>query len=244
MSGHSKWSTIKRQKGANDAKRGLVFTKLANAITMAVREGGGITDPGANFRLRLAIDAAHSENMPKDTIERAVTRGEGKNYSEMLDVLYEGFGPGGFSVIVEAITDNKQRTTPEIKTIFDKAGGTLGIPGSVSYQFVRKGIISVDKKDKSLDEIFLVAADFGAEDIEEEGDGVVIYTAIESLSKVKSGLEEEGISVRSVELLYKPIVIKEFKDAQYIERAIAFLEKLEEHADVQKVYANFLISDI
>ncbi len=242
MSGHSKWSTIKRQKGANDAKRGLAFTKLSNAITMAVREGGGITDPNGNFRLRLAIDAARAENMPKDTIERAITRGEGKNASEMFDVVYEGFGPGGFSVIVEAITDNKQRTTPEIKSIFDKAGGTLGVPGSVNYQFAQKGQIVVGKKGKTLDEIFLIAADFGADDIEEEEDDVLVYTSPEELSKVRSSLEENDLSIKSAEILYKPIVIKDVTDPHAAEKAVTFMEKLEDHGDVQKVYANFAIS--
>lgn len=242
MSGHSKWSTIKRQKGANDAKRGLAFTKLSNAITMAVREGGGITDPNGNFRLRLAIDAARAENMPKDTIERAITRGEGKNAAEMFDVVYEGFGPGGFSVIVEAITDNKQRTTPEIKSIFDKSGGTLGVPGSVNYQFAQKGQIIVSKDGKTLDEIFLVAVDLGAEDLEEEEEDVIIYTSPEELSKIRSSLEENGLPIKSAELLYKPIVIKDMTDPQDTEKAITFMEKLEDHGDVQKVYANFAIS--
>jgi YebC/PmpR family DNA-binding regulatory protein len=242
MSGHSKWSTIKRQKGANDAKRGLAFTKLSNAITMAVREGGGITDPNGNFRLRLSIDAARAENMPKDTIERAITRGEGKNAAEMFDVVYEGFGPGGFSVIVEAITDNKQRTTPEIKTIFDKSGGTLGVPGSVNYQFSQKGQIVVGKDGKSLDEIFLIAADLGADDVEEEEDNVIIYTSPEELSKVRSSVEENGLIIKSAELSYKPIVIKDVGDPQLAEKAVNFMEKLEDHDDVQKVYANFAIS--
>jgi len=241
MSGHSKWSTIKRQKGANDAKKGLAFTKHSNAITMAVREGGGISDPSDNFRLRLAIDAARAENMPKDTIERAISRGEGKNATEMFDVVYEGFGPGGFSVIVEAITDNKMRTTPEIKSIFDKSGGTLGVPGSVNYQFVKKGQIILSKDEKSLDEIFLIAADHGAEDVEEEDGEVIVYTAPEALSKVRSSLEENGITVKSAELLYKPIVMKDIPDQLQADKAIAFMEKLEDYGDVQKVYANFAI---
>jgi YebC/PmpR family DNA-binding regulatory protein len=242
MSGHSKWSTIKRQKGANDAKRGLAFTKLSSAITMAVREGGGITDPNGNFRLRLAIDAARAENMPKDTIERAITRGEGKNATEMFDVVYEGFGPGGFSVIVEAITDNKQRTTPEIKTIFDKSGGTLGVPGSVNYQFTQKGQITIAKNDKTLDEVFLIAADFGAEDIEEEEDDIIIYTLPEELGNMRTNLEQKGLIIKSAELLHKPIVMKEITDSNEAEKAINFMEKLEDHGDVQKVYANFAIS--
>ncbi|HVZ58378.1 MAG TPA: YebC/PmpR family DNA-binding transcriptional regulator [Patescibacteria group bacterium] len=242
MSGHSKWSTIKRQKGANDAKRGLAFTKLSNAITMAVRQGGGVTDPNSNFRLRLAIDAARAVNMPKDTIDRAVQRAVGKNANEMQEVVYEGFGPGGFSVIIEAITDNKQRTTPEIKSIFDKNGGTMGVVGSVSYQFVQKGQLIVKKADKTLDEIFLLAAEAGAEDVEDIGTEVIIYTTPETLHTVKSFLEEQHLSVDSAEIVNKPIVIKDLNDHEG-QRAIDFLEKLEEHNDVQKVYANFAVQE-
>jgi YebC/PmpR family DNA-binding regulatory protein len=242
MSGHSKWSTIKRQKGANDAKRGLAFTKLSSAITMAVRQGGGITDPNGNFRLRLAIDAARAQNMPKDTIERAIERGSGKNATEMFDVVYEGFGPGGFSVIVEAITDNKQRTTPEIKSIFDKAGGTLGVPGSVNYQFAQRGQITIAKNGKTLDDIFIIAADHGAEDVEEDEQEVIVYTLPEDLSKVRKGIEESGLTITGAEIGYNPIVNKDLQDQSEADKAIAFLEKLEDHDDVQKVYANFAIS--
>ncbi|MEK7605870.1 MAG: YebC/PmpR family DNA-binding transcriptional regulator [Patescibacteria group bacterium] len=241
MSGHSKWSTIKRQKGANDAKRGLAFTKLANAITMAVRQGGGITDPNGNFRLRLAIDAARAINMPKDTIERAIQRGNAKDASSMVDVVYEGFGPGGFSVMIEAITDNKQRTTPEIKTLFDKNGGTMGVPGSVSYQFSQKGQITVGKDDLSLDDIFMVAADAGAEDIEELGEEVVIYTTPDKLHKVRTVLEAAGMKILTSEIVSSPIVSKILSESEG-QRAIDFLEKLEDHNDVQKVYANFEIA--
>ncbi len=242
MSGHSKWSTIKRQKGANDAKRGLAFTKLSAAITMAVRQGGGITDPNGNFRLRLAIDAARAQNMPKDTIERAIERGSGKNATEMFDVVYEGFGPGGFTVIVEAITDNKQRTTPEIKSIFDKNGGTLGVPGSVNYQFAQRGQITVPKNGKSLEDVFIIAADHGAEDVDEDEGDIIVYTLPEDLAKVRSGLEENGLTITGAEIVHKPIVIKELQDQSEADKAIAFLEKLEDHNDVQKVYANFDIS--
>lgn len=243
MSGHSKWSTIKRQKGANDAKRGLAFTKLANAITMAVRQGGGITDPNANFRLRLAIDAARSINMPKDTIERAIQRGNAKDASSMVDVVYEGFGPGGFSVMIEAITDNKQRTTPEIKTLFDKNGGTMGVPGSVSYQFSQKGQITVSKDNLSLDDIFTVAVDAGADDIEDLGEEVVIYTTPDKLHKVRTVLEAAGVKILTFETVNSPIVSKILSESEG-QRAIDFLEKLEDHNDVQKVYANFEITSL
>src|SRR5664279_1489145 len=145
MSGHSKWKTIKRQKGANDQKRGQIFTKLSNAISIAVREGGGVADPESNFRLRLAIEAARSANMPKENIERAIERAANKQGSGLEEAVYEGFGPGGFSVIVEAFTDNKQRTVAEVKNIFNKNGGNIGSQGSVMYQFDKKGMVMVDK---------------------------------------------------------------------------------------------------
>lgn len=237
MSGHSKWATIKRQKGANDAKRGQLFTKLSNAITLSVREGGGVSDPNSNFKLRLAIEAARNANMPKENIERAIERASGKQAGEMAEVLYEGFGPGGFSVIVEAITDNKQRTTPEIKNIFDKSGGSMGVPGSVSYQFEQKGQITVGKDGKNLDEIFLVAADAGAEDVEDAESEVLVYTAPDDLGKVKQALTDASLSVTLAELIRRPIVFKEVENAE-ADKAFAFLEKLETLDDVQKVYAN------
>jgi len=242
MSGHSKWSTIKRQKGANDAKRGQAFTKLSMAITMAVRQGGGIADPESNFKLRLAIDAARNVNMPKDTMNRAIARALGKAEKEMTEVVYEGFGPGGFSVILEAITDNKQRTTLEIKSLFDKHGGTLGVPGSVSYQFKHTGQIAVKKEDKSLDEIFLLAVEDGAEDVEDSDEEVFIFTSAETLKKVSGALEGHGLEISSSELTYRPIVNKVMQVDMQAQKAITFLEMLEEHADVQRVYANVEIS--
>ncbi|GIW61846.1 MAG: putative transcriptional regulatory protein [Patescibacteria group bacterium] len=243
MSGHSKWSTIKRQKGANDAKRGQLFTKLSNAIMLAVKEGGGISDPNGNPRLRLAIDAARSANMPKENIERAIERALGKTANEVTEVIYEGFGPGGFSVIIEAITDNKQRTTPEIKSIFDKNGGSLGVPGSVSYQFVQKGEISIGKNGRSLDEIFLLAADAGAEDVEEREEEIIVYTTPEKLAQVRDTLQQAGITVLRAELTRRPIVYTPITDPAIIEKIVPFMEKLESLDDVQKVYANYDISE-
>jgi YebC/PmpR family DNA-binding regulatory protein len=243
MSGHSKWSTIKRQKGVNDAKRGQLFTKLSNAIMLAVKEGGGISDPNGNPRLRLAIDAARSANMPKENIERAIERALGKTANEVTEVIYEGFGPGGFSVIIEAITDNKQRTTPEIKSIFDKNGGSLGVPGSVSYQFVQKGEISVGKNGRSLDEIFLLAADAGAQDVEEMEDEIIVYTTPEKLAQVRDTFQQAGITVLRAELTRRPIVYKTITDPAIIEKIVPFMEKLESLDDVQKVYANYDISE-
>ena len=243
MSGHSKWSTIKRQKGAADAKRGQLFTKLSNAITIAVRQGGNVTDPNSNPRLRLAIDTARNANMPKDNIERAIQRAINKQAGDMSEVLYEGFGPGGVSVIVEAITDNKQRTTPEVKSAFDKSGGSLGVPGSVSYQFEQKGLITVEKSGKSSDDLFLLAAEHGAEDIEEVDEEVLVYTSPDELGKVRDGMMRDGLSVKGAELTRRPIVIKIIEDKDQSEKLFAFLERLESMDDVQKVYANYDIPE-
>src|SRR6185369_11568152 len=243
MSGHSKWSTIKRQKGANDIKRGQLFTKLSKVITIAVREGGGVVDPESNFRLRLAVEAARAANMPKENIERAIARASGKQETNLEEAMYEGFGPGGFSLIVETLSDNKQRTVSEVKNIFDKNGGTMGHQGSVQYQFEKKGMITVAKNGKTLDDIFLIAADHQAEDVEEIDDEVLVYTSPSDLARVRNALIEQGISVKTAELMWKPIVIKSIAEKEEAEKALAFLEKLEDLDDVQKVYANFDIPD-
>lgn len=238
MSGHSKWATIKRQKGANDAKRGQLFTKLSKAITIAVKHGGGVADPASNFRLRLAVDAAKAANMPKENIERAISRASGKDAASLEEALYEGFGPGGFSVLVEALTDNKQRTVSDIKVIFDKNGGSMGNQGSVQYQFEKKGMITVSKAGKTFDDIFFLAIEAQAEDVEEEDDTVVIYTKPESLAAVRDALASQGLTIKGAELIWRPIVINEITEKHSAEKAIAFLEKLENNEDVQKVYAN------
>jgi YebC/PmpR family DNA-binding regulatory protein len=243
MSGHSKWSTIKRQKGANDAKRGQLFTKLSMAISLAVREGGGVIDPNGNPRLRLAVDAARSANMPKDNIDRAIQRAVGKQAGDMAEIVYEGFGPGGFSVIVEAVTDNKQRTTPVVKSTFEKNGGIVGNPGSVAYQFEQKGQVTVTKDGQSLDDIYLAAADAGAEDVEDAGDEVIVYTEPQELGKVRDGLKTGGLNVTGAELIRKPTVLTELTDNEKAEKALLFMEKIEDLDDVQKVYANFDIPD-
>src|SRR3990167_6843005 len=169
MSGHSKWSTIKRQKGAADIKRGATFTKIANAITIAVKQGGGIGDADQNPKLRLAIEAARSANMPKENIERAIQRAKNKGEGELQELMYEGFAPGGVSVLVEAATDNPNRTTSEVKSLFNKSGARFAEPGAVAYMFSQVGEISVSKNGKSIDDIFTVALDAGAEDIEDRG---------------------------------------------------------------------------
>ena len=247
MSGHSKWSTIKRQKGFQDLWRGKTFTKISNAITIAVKSSGGIGDPRENPKLRLAVEAAKEANMPKANIERAIERAKTKGAGEFQEVIYEGFGPGGFSVMVEAITDNKQRTTPIIKSIFDRGGGTLGTPGSVAYQFEQKGQIIVKKNGSTLDEIFLIAADSGAEDVEDvsndTSEQVIVYTNPSDLAKVRDTLVEKGYTIEQAELIRKPLTTIQVSDKELISKIITFLERIEDEDDVQKVYANYDIPD-
>lgn len=242
MSGHSKWATIKRQKGANDAKRGQLFTKLSKAISIAVGQGGS-PDPDSNFRLRLAIEAARAANMPKDNIDRAIARASGKQAETLEEATYEGFGPGGFSVVVEAFTDNKLRTVSEVKNIFNKNGGSMGAQGSVMYQFEKKGVITVAKEGQSIDDIFLIAADNGVEDIEEAGDEVLLYTKPEDVTKIKDALSQNSLNVKTFELVFRPVVINAIMDKDSAEKALSFIDKLESLDDVQKVYANFDIPD-
>lgn len=219
-------------------KRGQAFTKLSMAITVAVKQGGFVTDPDSNFKLRLAIEAARNANMPKDNIERAISRAAGKQDANLDEAVYEGFGPGGISVIVESFTDNKQRTVAEVKNIFDKNGGSLGSQGSVMYQFERKGFLTVEKGDKSLDDIFVIAVDSGAEDVEDADGEVVIYTKQEDLAKVRVYLIGKGINILNAELIYKPLNLMTIEDKQVAERVITLLERLEDLNDVQKVYIN------
>lgn len=244
MSGHSKWAQIKRQKGAADIKRGQAFTKLASAISIAVRQGGGVSDPNQNYRLRLAIEKAREVNMPRDNIERAIERGKGKAGSgeDFEEVVYEGFAPGGVSVIVEAATDNKQRTTAEVKNAFEKNGATLGTPGAVSYQFVQKGLVTVKKNGKASDDLFLLAADSGAEDFEEAGDEVLMYTKPEELKKVQDAVSKE-VKVVSAELTRRPVTSVSILDASTAQKVLTFINKLEDLEDVQKVYANYDMPD-
>jgi len=238
MSGHSKWATIKRQKGLNDKKKGKTFTKLGNAITIAVKQGGGIGDPESNFRLRLAIDVAHSENMPKENIERAIKRAEEKDASAFQEVIYEGFAPGGISVIVEAVTDNPMRTTPENKSIFNKANASFGQPGSVAYQFKHIGRIIAKKGVKSFDDLFSIALDLGAEDIEEVEDEVFVYTSLQDLAKIKDALVAAGVEIVEAELIREPVATVQVEDADKLSKIESFINTLEELDDVQKVYTN------
>lgn len=238
MSGHSKWATIKRQKGIMDIKRGLTFTKISNAITIAVKQSGGITDPNSSFKLRLAVDEARAANMPKDNIERAIQRAISRDEGALEEITYEGFAPNGVSVIVEAASGNLQRTSSEIKNIFNKEGGSFGQPGSVSYQFKQLGSIMVKKGEKSLDQIFELASDSGAEDIEESDDNIIIYTLPLEVAKVKEKIVEKGLDIAGLELIRKPVVLMTITDKEKLQKTVNFLRKLEELDDVQKVYSN------
>ncbi len=243
MSGHSKWSTIKRQKEIKDSHRGQVFTKLANAITIAVKSGGGIADPEKNFKLRLSIEKARSLNMPKENIQRAISRGSGdKETGGWSEVAYEGYGPEGIAVVVEAATDNRNRTGAEIKNIFERAGGSLAGPGSVSFQFSKTGLLTVAKKDNT-DEQILSLIDLGAQDVEEVADMIEVYTKLEELKEIKDQIEKKDFEVLDVELIMKPVNNIPINTQEKAGKVLKFMELLEEHDDVQKVYSNFDIPD-
>jgi len=241
MSGHSKWHTIKHKKGALDAKRGKLFTKLIKELTVAARTGGG--DPEANARLRKAVSDAKAGNMPNDTIARAIRRGtgeeEGVNYEE---ITYEGVGPGGVAVILEAMTDNRNRTVAEIRHAFSKYGGNLGVSGSQSWNFEKKGYIVVEKAAKSEDELFEIVTEAGAEDLREDEDNFEIITAPENFDAVHDAVKQAGIEpqVAEVEMVPKSYVKLEGADARQM---LKLLEILEDHDDVQKVSANFDIDE-
>lgn len=241
MSGHSKWSTIKRQKGANDAKRGAIFTKLSREIIQAAKQGGG--DPGLNFKLRLAIQRAKAQNMPNDNIERAIAKGTGGGEGEQLDeIQYEGYGPGGTAIIVAALTDNRNRTVAEIRHQFSRGGGNLGENGSVAWQFEAKGLITIPVNGKDPDELALIAIDAGAEDVDVQDDQVEIKTDPSSLEPVRKTLESNGLEVENADfaLVPKMTVELEEKAAHQVLRLIEALEDLE---DVQRVYSNAEFTD-
>ncbi|MDP3994844.1 MAG: YebC/PmpR family DNA-binding transcriptional regulator [bacterium] len=239
MSGHSHFATIKRTKEANDAKKGRVFSKYAKEIAIAVKTGGGV-DPEFNYKLRMIVEKARSFNMPKDNIDRAISRGTG---GEALEVInYEGFGPCGVSVIVETATDNRNRTAQEIKNIIEKGGGSLGGPGSVSYNFENRGLLIV-KKENDFEEQMLKLIDCGAEDVEEAGDEIEVYTQPDKVKEVRDKVEELGFSVKSAELCMEPKTFKEINDSKDASKILSFMEQLDECEDVSHVYANFDISD-
>ena len=241
MSGHSKWSQIKHKKAVTDKKRGATFSKLAMAITIIAREGGG--DLSSNFRLRLAIDKAKQANMPNDNIERAIQKGTGESGGKTIEeFIYEGFGPKGIAVICEGATDNKNRTLSEIKLIFSEHNGRLAGSGAVAYQFEPKGIINVDKP-KNIDELELELIDIGAEDFEENKSSLTICTSPTGFGKVRKAILEKKLKINSAELVKEAKDIIQINDKEDAEKIIKFIESLEDHQDVFSVFTNFDISE-
>ncbi len=244
MSGHSKWSTIKRQKGVTDARRGAAFTKAANAITVAARSGGG--DPESNFRLRLAIEAAKSINMPKDNIARAITRvtGGGKDTKVIEEITYEGFGPSGVGVLVEVATDNKQRSVQEVRNLFERSGGRLAGAGSVSHLFSPIGEITIQiSSGFDGDQLLMDAAESGADDVETDGGEATIYCQISALEKVKTNLSKKGLKVLEAVISRRPNTTVKIENEKESEKILSLVDKLDDLEDVQKVYANFDIAE-
>jgi YebC/PmpR family DNA-binding regulatory protein len=239
MSGHSHYATIKRQKETKDAARGQMFSKLAKAISITVKTGGG-ENPDTNYKLRIAIDKAKVANMPKVNIERAISKGTGGRTLE--EMTYEGFGPGGIAVMLEAATDNRNRTAQEIKGLFERGGGSLAGPGAVSFNFVSKGLLVVKKK-KNTETQTLELIDLGVEDVDEVEDGLEIYVEGSKLNKTKKALEKEGFKVISSELVQKPKTLQTVSDEKTAAKALTFLNNLEDYEDVQKVFANLDIPE-
>lgn len=242
MSGHSKWETIKRQKGANDAKRGALFTKLGNAIAIAARGGA---DPDTNFTLRLAIDKAKASNMPTANIQRAIDRGSGKLGGDQIqEVMYEGYGPGGAAILVECATDNINRTYPEVKLAFSKHGGNIAEKGAVAFQFDRKGMIRVAG---SGEDLLLQVLDAGAEDAQEDDsqeDGeTVVYTDPKELAKVRDALKDAGIEIKEAELTFVPNNTVEISDEATVGKLMRVMEALEDCDDVVNTHTNFDIKE-
>ncbi|MCG8552226.1 MAG: YebC/PmpR family DNA-binding transcriptional regulator [Desulfobacterales bacterium] len=241
MSGHSKWSTIKHKKGAADKKRAKIFTKLIKEITVAARMGGG--DPSANPRLRHAIDSAKAQNMPKDNVDRAIKKGtgdmDGVNYEE---IMYEGYGPGGVAVMVECLTDNKNRTIADVRYIFNKAGGNVGTDGCVAWMFDKKGVITVSKEKADEDTLMEVAIDAGAEDIKDEGESFDVLTAPEDFDAVKDAIDGAEIAYELAEISMVPqnTTAVSGKEA---EQMIKFMEALDDCDDIQHFYTNADIPD-
>ena len=239
MSGHSKWSTIKHQKGAADAKRGVLFTKLSREIALAVREGGG-AEPDMNFKLRLALDRAKAGNMPQDSITRAVKRGsgEGGDGESLEQVTYEGYGPGGGAILLQAVTTNRNRTASDVRSAFNRGGGNLGESGCVAWNFDLRGVVTIDiDDDDKAEELGLLAIDVGAEDIQIDEGVLDIFSPIESLQDVQKAVESEGVAVRSAEMSMVPKTTIALGDKE-AEQTLRLLDALEDLDDIQKAFTN------
>ena len=239
MSGHSKWSTIKHQKGAADAKRGVLFTKLSREIALAVRDGGGI-DPDMNFKLRLALDRAKSNNMPQDSISRAVKRGsgEGSDGETLEQVTYEGYGPGGGAILLQAVTTNRNRTASDVRSAFNRGGGNLGESGCVAWNFDLRGVVTIDiDEEEKAEELGLLAIDAGAEDIQIDEGVLEIFSPIESLQDVQRAVEAEGVAVRTAEMSMVPKTTIALGNKE-AEQTLRLLDVLEELDDIQKAFTN------
>jgi YebC/PmpR family DNA-binding regulatory protein len=239
MSGHSKWATIKRQKGANDAKRGALFTKLGNQLAVAARAG---TDPSTNSALAMVIEKAKSANMPTANIERSIQRAADKNAAQLEEIMYEGYGPGGVAILVECATDNKNRTYPEVRLAFTKNGGNMAEPGSVAFQFSRKGVIHIKGAN---DDVELAAIDAGAEDVfeEPENDEIVVHTAPTELAKVRDQLKESGLEITDAELTFVPNSTIEISDRETARKIVNLMNALEDLDDVSTTHTNFDIAE-
>jgi YebC/PmpR family DNA-binding regulatory protein len=242
VSGHSKWSSIKHKKGAADAKRGKLFSKLSRAIIVAAKEGG--PDPAGNLALQNAIEKARSYSMPKDNIERAIARGSGQDSdaSAFETIVYEGYAPGGVAVIVEALTDNRNRTASDVRHVFSKNDGNLGETGSVAWLFERRGIVLVDGS-ANEDELTLAAAEGGADDVQRDGSTWEVTSAPENLSAVRQALESAGFKVENAELTMVPKTTIEVDEESQAKKILRLIDALEENDDVQEVYANFDIPE-
>lgn len=240
MSGHSKWSTIKRQKGAADAKRGAIFTKIGNQIAIAARSG---TDPGMNPTLAGVIEKAKAANMPLANIQRAIDRVKDKNAAQLEEVVYEGYGPGGIAILVEAATDNKNRTYPDVRHAFSKNGGNIAEPGSVAFQFARKGQITVELAGADADEVLLTALDAGAEDAQEVDGKLYVYTDPKALHAVREALIAAGLSVEGAELIFEAQNTIMIDDAETARKASRLMDALDDLDDVVATHSNFDIDD-
>lgn len=241
MSGHSKWSQIKRQKGVADARRGQVFTRLAREIIVAVRQGG--SNPEANFRLRLAVQRARDSNMPLDNIERAIKRGSGETGGASLaEITFEGYGPNGVAILVEAVTDNRNRTLQDVRNIFSRGGGSLGDSGCVAWIFDSKGVITVESREGGMEELALDAIDAGAEDVKTGSGYVEIYTNPQELETVRKALEQKDVAIASVELSMVPKTVVGMEEKEALQ-TLRLLDRLEELDEVQRLFSNADFSD-